>query len=647
MNFDKLFYTLRTKGKISRNKLYEYGADDYYIQDMIDNQIFTQVDDNTYKIDSVDELYYYGKYLLEQKRYGEANSIFICCYITDPTNFNANFQLFYRSLIQKKKENIFKHFDVVYDYLIENDYASDANYYLYLIGTLYGAPSKYREKFNDLEEKDILLDEVDGFSIYENTFRKEVIDNSYFKVNSMFDERFEYEDKDDMLLRDMVEKELILKWLVKNRNFNKMLLSYLMENKIDETKSLLDNEDENRFLSTTNTYLLKLVNSYITIKNTGVVPTVKYEGDDVFDAINGNNFKLAIKLVEKYQEDHKLERENTLLIMLRKIDSLIERKKSNIDLKPLIDEVRKIRGEDTNIDVLISAVEEMRNKVNATLTDKEKQSLNSKIEKLYNGRSAFLLDPMPKEKRDLIHEYVSGFDDIASFNIGQDDKRRVVLRYKPYVREYVNIMDTATDARRFYKKGQYNEAAECYELLLKIGKPRDITYGGYGLTLLKLHRKNEALDYLKIATIISKDNNGKLDYTDLIEHIEYPLDKENKKPKVVVKEDEFEDKNKTTLDEELLNDLIGLTSEGEISLIDACKKLNLSDEDTNYIKLLYARDCYYLDKNNEGDLYFKQVEKSKAKDKRVKALYKEILVNKKYYHNRLNSDKDQLIFIKK
>ena len=75
--------------------------------------------------------------------------------------------------------------------------------------------------------------------------------------------------------------------------------------------------------------------------------------------------------------------------------------------------------------------------------------------------------------------------------------------------------------------------------------------------------------------------------------------------------------------------------------------MNLSDEDTNYIKLLYARDCYYLDKNNEGDLYFKQVEKSKAKDKRVKALYKEILVNKKYYHNRLNSDKDQLIFIKK
>ena len=323
MNFDKLFYTLRTKGEISRDKLYEYGADDYYIQDMIDNQIFTQVDDNTYKIDSVDELYYYGKYLLEQKRYNEANSIFICCYITDPTNFNANFQLFYRSLIQKKKENIFKHFEVVYDYLTENDYASDANYYLYLIGTLYGAPLKYRERFNDLEEEDILLNEVDGFSIYEYTFRKEVIDNSYFKVNSMFDERFEYEDKDDMLLRDMVEKELILKWLVKNRNFNKMILSYLMENKINETKSLLDKEDENRFLSTTNSYLLKLVNSYITIQETGIVPTVKYDGDDVFDAINGNNFKLAIKLVEKYQEEHNIEKENTLLIMLRKIDSLI------------------------------------------------------------------------------------------------------------------------------------------------------------------------------------------------------------------------------------------------------------------------------------------------------------------------------------
>ena len=495
-----------------------------------------------------------------------------------------------------------------------------------------------------MEEEDILLNEVDGFSIYENTFRKEVIDNSYFKVNSMFDERFEYEDKDDMLLRDMVEKELILKWLVKNRNFNKMILSYLMENKINETKSLLDKEDENRFLSTTNSYLLKLVNSYITIQETGIVPTVKYDGDDVFDAINGNNFKLATKLVEKYQEEHNIEKENTLLIMLRKIDSLIEKIKNSKD--KVVKEVVNVEKDDNKIQPLIDAVEEMRTRVKATLTDKEKQSLNSKINQLYNGRSAFLLDPMPKEKRDLIHEYVSGFDDIASFNIGQDNNRRVVLRYKPYVKEYVNIMDTATDARRFYKKGQYKEAAECYELLLKIGKPRDITYGGYGLTLLKLHRKNEALDYLKIATIISKDNNGKLDYTDLIENIECPLDKENKKPKVVVKEEVFEDDN-ANVNDDLINDLIGLYAEGEISLIDACKKLNMSEEDINYVKLLYARDCYYLDRTSEGDLYFKQVEKSKAKNKKVVKLYKEILRDKKYYHNRLDSDKNQLVFIKK
>ncbi len=643
MNFNKLFYTLRTKKIISRNKLYEFGADDYYIQDMIDNKIFTQVDDDNYKIDSVDELYYYGKYLLEKKRYNEANSIFICCYMTDPNNFNANFQLFYRSLMQKKKDNIFKHFDVVYNYLCENNYEADANYYLYLLGTLYGVPAKYREKFNDLEEKDILLDEVDGFSIYENTFRKEVFDNSYYKVNTMFDERFEYEDKNDMLLKDMVEKELILKWLVKNRNFNKMLLSYIHEDKINETKSLLDREDENRFLSTTNTYLLKLINSYITIRDTSVIPSIKYEGDDVFDAINGNNFKLAIKLVEKYMDEHNIEKDSYLLIMLKRIDSLIERKK--VELNSF--ETKKVKSTNINIDVLIEAVEEMRNRKKDSLSIKEKQSLDSKIRQLRNGRSAFLLDPMPKEKRDLIHEYISTVDDVASFNIGKDDERRVVLRYKPYVEEYVSIMDTAMEAKRLYRKGQYKEAAECYELLLKIGKPRDITYGAYGLVLLKLHRKNEALDYLKIATILSKDDNGKVDYTDLIESIEYPSDKENKKPKVVIGEDEFTDTNKTNLDDELLNDLIGLTSEGEISLIDACKKLNLSEEDTNYIKLLYARDCYYLDKNNEGDLYFKQVEKSKAKDKRVKDLYKEILVNKKYYHNRLDSCKDQLIFIKK
>jgi hypothetical protein len=643
MDLERVFYILKKRKRISKNKLYECGVSDDFLKQLIDNEILTPINDHEYKIDSVDETFYYAKYLLEEKKYSLANAIFTCCYVTDPTNFNVNYQLFYRALKQNNNDNVFKHFDVVYETLKENDREADANYYLYLLGTLFGVPEKYIGTFNDLEIEDILLDEVDGFSMYENSLRKEVFSNSYFDVNKMLDERFEG-DREDLSFEDMVEKELLLKWLVKNRNFNKMIVSYLNEDKIREVKSLLDSEDEKRFLTITNQHLLKLVNSYLTIEETGVVVEPKYNGDNVFEAINGNNYELAIKLVEKHMEDHHIEKTSLLLVMLKKITKLIYTQQHGINLKPLIEAVEEMRNRD-NLKPLIDAVEEVRSKKTISLSDREIQSLNSKIKKLYEGRSLFLLEPMSKEKRDLVIEYVSGFEDINAFTIGKDDEKRLVLRYKPYVKEYVSIFDTATEAKRLYRRGKYQEAASLYELLLKIGKPRDVTYGMYGLTLLKLHRKNEALDYLKIATILSKEFNGKLDYTDIIEGIEYPQDKENRKPKVVVKEEEFGDNS--TLDDTLINDIIGLCSEGEISLLDACKRLNLSEEDTNYIKLLYARDCYYLDRTKEGDLYFKQVEKSKAKDKRVKDLFKEILLNKKYYHNRLDTDKSQIVFIKK
>ena len=630
MNIEKVFSVLKRTGKISYRQLYVYGLTDEDIEGLVESGILKEIENHEYKVDSVDELVHFGRYLLGIKQYKEANSAFICAYTLEPTNLLANFQLLYRNLLNAKPEYMFNHFDVVYNGLKDRGKESDANFYLFVLGNLYDLPEKYEKIFDNMKVEDMLIGLTDIDSFYQDEFRKKIFENSYSRVNGMLDDRFGELESNSLSAVEKFEKELGLKWLVKHRALHKKIMELLVTDDIVQLKKVLEDADRHRFLSVSNQYLLKLVNKYIEFEHAGIKPEVTGNGYDVYKAIDNNNYDLAMKLLNE-QEGLSADKTSYLLIMLKKMIELI-----NKDSK--------------KFESAIESVAEVREKAEArkdiVLTDKEKQALKSKIEQLYAGRSIFLLEPMPKEKRDMVRGFVGTFKDIVSFSIGVEPERRVVLRYRPIVKEYVDILEVFQEAKKLYRRGKFEDAAKKYELLLKLGKPRDIVYGMYGLTLLQMHRRKESLDYLKVATIMSKEKDGPLDYSDLIYELENPHDA-NKKPRVDIKESEFVEASKVVLDDELLNDLIGLTQEGEISLIDACKKLNISEVDTNYARLLYARDCYYKGDYERGDIYLKQVEKSKDKDKRVKDLYKEIQLNRKYYVHRLDAEKKQLIFLKK
>ena len=533
----------------------------------------------------------------------------------------------------------------------------DANYYVFLLGNLYGTNDidkkdvanlfdRYRKIFVDLEEDDILLIDGDRESNEKNMLRKGVFSNSYHKVTTMVDKLFT--GKSSLPFDEMLEKELLLKWLARKRDVNSKLAVYLKDEKILDVKILLDREDERRNLSNKNEYVLKLANSYLMIKDTGIIPYSKYNGDNLFDAIDGNNYELALKLEEEYSKDHNITKKSALHMMLVILNKMI---KTN--------GVEVVNETTPRIEV----PEEKKNEP-IVLTESEMQSIDAKVKQLRNGRMLYLLDPMSHEKRALIRDYVkfNYEEDIATFSIGLEPERRVVLRYKPVVREHVEIKEVLNEAKSAYSLGKYEanlenyeeafkyyeEALKNYELVMKIGKPFASTYSGYGMTLYRLNRKKEALDSLKVATIMSKtESNGKIDFTDLIEKLENPPKEEDKKPKTVVYENEFEEKNEEVLDNEIIEGIISLITDGGMKLEDILKEFNLNELTSNYVKLIYARDNYYIGNDYVGDKYFKQVEKSKAKDSKVKKLYNEIKVNKKYYHNRYNDDGKQLVFIKK
>ena len=131
MDLSRVFSILRTQRRISYSGLVDCGVPDSLIENFLETGIFTTVDNQEYTVGSIDDLVYYGRELLANKDFKTANEIFICAYSIDHNNFNANYQLFYRNLLKAKEQYIFKHFNIVYDYMKKNGNYANANYYLY------------------------------------------------------------------------------------------------------------------------------------------------------------------------------------------------------------------------------------------------------------------------------------------------------------------------------------------------------------------------------------------------------------------------------------------------------------------------------------------------------------------------------------
>lgn len=647
MDISKMFFTLSENKKISRDEMTAFGITNDYISFALENDILRELDETSYEAGDLETLIEYGKYVTKQGDEKTAFSVFNYVYTAAREDYNINLRLLHYEITSAtpSKGNVFKYFDHVYKKLVENNRQYDADYYLFIIGSIVGfykmhddeigeKIEKYGKIFNKLEEKDILMPFTDKNTYHKNLLRKNIFFNVYYTVDKTYARTLPYVEND---FEKVFERDLVIQWLKKKKYITRKIHEFLKYDNIKEARELLKKHDMRRGLTKTNQYILRILDAYATIEKTEIVPTSNYSGDNVFEAIEKNNFRLALELEKTWIKEHNVNNGSYLPLALKKIVALI-------------DKVEKVKTTTSNDDVSKEIAIEVKKPVVVTLTDEEKKSIMDKVEKLRNGRTIFLLDSMPKEKRDAVRKFLqeNGCTDVTAFAVGVDPKRQIYLRYHPQrTGPKIDFGEVYAKAKAAYAKRDYETAIQCYETIIQIGRPNEFAFSGYGMALYKTKRFKEAVDALTISTIMSQtEGTGIIDYTDRIFAILHPKDVGEVKPVVVMSENAFDDDNKSQQDE-MINTLVALMNAEGLSLVDACKKLGFTAEQTNYCKLLYARDCYYKDNETLGNEYLRQVEKSKAKDKRVKDTYNEIKINKKYYPNRLDENKSQLVFVKK
>lgn len=221
-----------------------------------------------------------------------------------------------------------------------------------------------------------------------------------------------------------------------------------------------------------------------------------------------NNLSVAKLYLDIITQMAKLGNEFIFIAEMTKLLEMAEQNRDNKD--------------DLSLDILVMSKAKRSEDV-----PQDSTSLNSKSwasEFLYakyqilKPQGIVLLNPMSREKEEVILKEVLNYDDVIAFVIGEGDKRQIVLRYY-LAKQIVNYKRLIELGNQAFNEGNYDECICKYLELLSCGKPSSITYSRLGLAYLKKNNRFLAIDYLTVANELSKQEGLNYDYTKKIANL--------------------------------------------------------------------------------------------------------------------------------
>ena len=249
---------------------------------------------------------------------------------------------------------------------------------------------------------------------------------------------------------------------------------------------------------------------------------------------------------------------------------------------------------------------------------------------------------MSSERRKVIHQIVKNYKDMVSFSIGEGENRQIVLKYNPYVDERIDISSLLSEGKLAYEKGDYDLCIKNYLEILKIETPKIFVYTKLGLAYMKKGDKDKAIEYLTVVTELNKQEKGNFDFTGLIDKLRGIIPEEDKKTMFKMEIKEFDNDIEDYYGIESFDEMSSYIQESGLDVESACQNLNMTAEQIDIIRLIYAREFYSQGNYEKGDQFVNSVEKSKNKTKYTLKILEEIRKNKKFYINRTNKNQKQL-----
>lgn len=635
-NLNKLYSSISEEKELTTKELKSYGFNSNDLNKLIQKGSIERIKRGLYSLKSADEVFDYGKKLIAEKKYSEANMYFEKCLELDPNYSNAYYRLLLTNIIAKNYNKLFELCEMLIQSQNKN-YITDAKYYLYIFNFITELPEKQKEHIKNLKLEDITIPTSDN--IYKNKIRIAIWQKQFAYASKLINNLKDENGK--LPIMNLIDIILLNKVKHLEKKSRKLIINLIKDKKYSEIEEHLLDIQKKFNLNYYEKLELKLIRKLIEINSTLEIPEKpNINSPDFPKAIDNNDFNEALNLISKYNKVKNIENNKSIIYLLLNDICILIKSLSN-DEPTCSQDIKKERNvDDERIAFIISSLKE--NDWDGAISN-----LRNYMKAIRKEKFEFLIvDLLKISLLDRDKTFSKPFSTLELLS-----KEEFSIKPSNYIQEfYSSLAQKKLDRAKIY-----------FHIITEISKD---TPNNYLINdLYRILKTSEKI----LATSKSEPNIAKTkeQYQVIIpsgavaveEKQQSSLSTNNDKGKINSEQEVITDNHNDQISEsenldyynafshygiENFDEINEYISESKLSIEQAVQQLNLSPEEMNIVKLIYAREYYRQRNFEQGDQLLKSFEKSKNRTKTTNKLCEEIRRNKRFYQNQPTTNSKKL-----
>lgn len=302
LEFIKKIYSLLLSGiPITKDTLNSAEITDTQISSLIEDGVMFVDSKGIYRLTSINNLFLFGKNHLSHGRKKIALECFNLCYQLKPRHRYNCLQLFFNSVNKHNYGDAYKYLEALENVSTNEHLRKDYKIYLYLLSNLTEVPEEYQEKFELINSDPTIL-------LHRKPTESQKQDNVIMRLIFKGKYKFALEKLNDFLSEDeeyevhrQIMKSLIKQIVSLREKYKMSLVELAKKRRYREIVSTLEETSLTRELRSDESNVLQIVNTIISIFETGEIPTaIENEATKVTEAIQYYDFEKALELESEF-----------------------------------------------------------------------------------------------------------------------------------------------------------------------------------------------------------------------------------------------------------------------------------------------------------------------------------------------------------